>query len=290
MLNGVLLTDCVAIAAGRSHSLALQSDGTVVGWGWNENGRAIGTPSSTWTNGLVSIGGHVLSNVVSISAGSSHSLALLRNGMIVAWGGDRFQELSIATSVSNVIAISAGYAHSLALRKDGSVFGAGADVSSALTNIVAVSCALVNYGDSLALKRDGTVLQWNGGAGSLRSPPGLSNVVAVAAGGSGSHGLALTREGLVVDLQNATTRWSAPGWSLHPGLSNVVAIAAGGSQFMALRRDGTVSVWGGGYPNSITNVVAIAAGEDFCLAIQTNSPGPITNDFPPWPKLTLPTP
>jgi alpha-tubulin suppressor-like RCC1 family protein len=70
-----------------------------------------------------------------------------------------------------------------------------------------------------------------------------------------------------------------------------VAIAAGGSQGLALKKDGTLAAWGGMFsyhatvPEGLSNFVAIAAGEDFCLAIQTNSAGPITNPSPSLPKL-----
>jgi alpha-tubulin suppressor-like RCC1 family protein len=58
-----------AIAAGWGHSLALRSDGTVVGWGRNNFGQA--SPPAG------------LSNVVAIAAGSQHSLALLSDGTVV---------------------------------------------------------------------------------------------------------------------------------------------------------------------------------------------------------------
>ncbi|MHC4302183.1 MAG: hypothetical protein ACYS7Y_33405 [Planctomycetota bacterium] len=54
----------MAIAAGEEHSLALRADGSVVGWGWNANGRA--TPPAG-------------NDFVAISAGYSHSLAIKRH-------------------------------------------------------------------------------------------------------------------------------------------------------------------------------------------------------------------
>jgi alpha-tubulin suppressor-like RCC1 family protein len=56
------LTNVSAIAAGGYHSLALKHNGTVVGWGYNENGQ------TTIQAGLT--------NVSAISAGAFHSLAL----------------------------------------------------------------------------------------------------------------------------------------------------------------------------------------------------------------------
>jgi alpha-tubulin suppressor-like RCC1 family protein len=107
------------------------------------------------------------------------------------------------------------------------------------------------------------------------SHKGLSNVVAIAAGGMASVdvNLALTKDGRVFELPTLTAEAVE-----RPGLSNVVAIAAGGSQCMALKRDGTVVAWGdwrqyrATVPTGVSNVMAIAAGFQFCLALQTNAP------------------
>ena len=56
------LSGVVAIAAGYGHSLALKSDGTVLGWGINDNGQ------TTIPSGLI--------GVTAIAAGSHHSLAI----------------------------------------------------------------------------------------------------------------------------------------------------------------------------------------------------------------------
>ena len=66
--------DFIAIAAGSGHSLALKSDGSIVGWGRNWPGQA--TPPE---------GG----DFVAIAAGYEHSLALKSGGSIVAWGYNR---------------------------------------------------------------------------------------------------------------------------------------------------------------------------------------------------------
>ena len=62
----------MALAAGGNHSLALRSDGTVVGWG--DNGSDQGTVPTD------------LNGVVAIACGDYHSLALRNDGTVVAWG------------------------------------------------------------------------------------------------------------------------------------------------------------------------------------------------------------
>ena len=64
------LSNVVAIAAGGYHSLALQSNGTVVAWGDNDYGETNVPPG--------------LSNVVAIAGGLVHSLAITLDTSIVS--------------------------------------------------------------------------------------------------------------------------------------------------------------------------------------------------------------
>ena len=74
-----------------------------------------------------------MSNVIAIAAGAYHSLALVRDGTVVAWGGGTtnlspfvdFGQALVPAGLSNVIAIAAGGFHSLALVNDGSIVAWG---------------------------------------------------------------------------------------------------------------------------------------------------------------------
>ena len=119
----------MAIAAGGNHSLALKSDGRIVGWG-NDDGAIV--PSG-------------LSNVVAIAAGSQHSLALTREGRVVAWGDNSSGQTDVPSGLSNVVAIAAGGGHNLALTAAGEVAAWGenwdgqTNVPSGLSNVVAIA-------------------------------------------------------------------------------------------------------------------------------------------------------
>ena len=95
------LSNVVAIAAGSVHSLALKSNGTVVGWGYDFWGQV--TPPRG------------LSNVIAIAAGTDHSLALKSDGTVVGWGGDSLRQATPPAGLANVVAIAAGGADSLAI-------------------------------------------------------------------------------------------------------------------------------------------------------------------------------
>ena len=54
-----------------------------------------------------------------------HSLGLLEDGSVLAWGDNRFGQTIVPKTDKKFIAISAGYYHSLGLLEDGSVLGWG---------------------------------------------------------------------------------------------------------------------------------------------------------------------
>jgi alpha-tubulin suppressor-like RCC1 family protein len=300
------LTNAVAIAACQLNSLALRSDGTLVVWGYNDwlwtqpirvpeglsNVVAIAAGSEGAGVALQADGRVVswhdnhaipgeLADVMAISAGQTHRLALKTNGTVVAWGWNGYGECNVPGDLSTAVAVAAGsYAHSLALQADGRVRAWGyndfkqRDVPSWLSNVVAIAA-----GDNfnLALRADGTVVGWGlNNQGQATGVPTttpwptasgvvtlagqlLTNVVAIAAGG---HSLALLADGTVRAWGNN----SAGQCDIPPDLSNVVAIAAGYTHSLALRVDGSVVAWGNNdygecnVPVTGTPVVALAVG------------------------------
>jgi hypothetical protein len=128
-------------------------------------------------------------------------------------------------------------------------------------------------GFNLALISNGTVLAWGiNSAGQTNVPPGLSNVIAIAAATETSF--AVKSDGTVAawgeNIANLTTRAAT--------LTNVIAIAANGTHALALMTNGTVTAWGdntygeSSVPPGLTNVIAIAAGPTFSMALIGNGP------------------
>jgi alpha-tubulin suppressor-like RCC1 family protein len=297
-IDGEILTNATAIAVGEGQYLALKSNGTVAGWGWNDFGQATGVRSGP-SNGLVTIDGQVLSNVTAIDAGMTQSIALKNDGTVAIWGADDTgHKFEVPLDLTNAIAVTAGWDHCLVLNKDGTVISlvGGSARMLDVSNVVAITgqvhvygAGFGGFGDELALKSDGTVVGWHRGIleHSSSFPRELTNITAIAS--DASHYLALTKEGTVFGWginENGratgvpTTNHVASGFvSIHGRiLTNVVAIAAGRDCSLALRRNGTVVAWGGlGFrqpafvPAGLSNVVAIAAGADHCLAITTNA-------------------
>lgn len=242
-----------AIAAGAFHSLALNTDGTVVGWGKSLDGRTNVPP--------------FLTNVVAVAAGGDHSLALKDDGSVRAWGRNWDGQTNVPPSATNITAIAAGWAHSLALRNDGRVIAWGnneyGQISTPpfLSNVMAIAAG---YYHSLALLPDRTVVSWGLDD---RVPVSATNVVALAAGWR--HSLALRGDGSVVAWgDNTYGQCDVPA-----SATNVVSISGGYAHSFALLADGTGVAWGKGFfgatniPTGLRNVSALAAGENHGLAL-----------------------
>ncbi len=191
-----------ALAVGSSHRLALCTDGTLAAWGNNSSAQlGDGTRTTSSTPVLVSrIGALAGKDVIAISAGSSHSLALCADGTMAAWGDNSDGQLGTSettldpfgyylvpavVSRAGILAgktiktLAAGSTHSLALCTDGTLacwgdnyyrqLGDGTATNAPLPKAVSVSGVLagktvtdiVAGGTySLALCTDGTLAAW----------------------------------------------------------------------------------------------------------------------------------
>lgn len=127
------LTGVIAVAAGCQHSLALKSDGTVWGWGYNADGE-LGNGGKSNASTPVEVSN--LSGITSIAAGKYHSLAVRNDGTAWAWGYNNYGQLGNGTTtksevpvqvsnLTNVQTLAGGNAHSLAITTSGAVYAWG---------------------------------------------------------------------------------------------------------------------------------------------------------------------
>ncbi|MBF0450216.1 MAG: hypothetical protein HQK75_05900, partial [Candidatus Magnetomorum sp.] len=144
------LEDIIAIDAGDRHSLALKSDGTVWAWGANNSGE-LGQNSNSpsyqqipvQVYGINGIG--KLTNIIDISTGFQHTLALRSDGRVVSWGSNTYGQLGnesntvqyapvLVSMIGNIQTIEAGGLHSAAIQRDGTVWTWGYNSSGELGN------------------------------------------------------------------------------------------------------------------------------------------------------------
>ena len=260
--NSGYLTDVVAIASGYEHTVAVKKDGTVWTWGNNFYGQ-LGDNTTTYSNIPVQVKGPgnngYLTDVVAVTAGQYHTLALKSDGTVWGWGsnydGSTLLAIDIGHSytpiqlvgtwgsgyLSDIVAIDADKNHAVALKSDGTVWTWGnntygqlgdnttnpryspVQVLSYYGNVCLTEITAIEAGQyyTVALKRDGTVWTWG------RNDYGQL--------GSNTAGINMLTAAKVWDSQNNT----------H--LGNIAAISAGENHTVALKSDGRILAWGAGY-------------------------------------------
>jgi len=271
----------VSVDAGGYMSLALEQNGSVWSWGTNEYGQ-IGDGTSGFENYRCvpgPVGG--LGNIIAISAGGNHCLALRNDGRVYAWGTNWYGQLGDGTtddhyspillpSLTDVIAVSAGAMHSLALKNDGTLWAWGRNAGgtlgdgttverhepvriASLSSVVSMSAG----NSSLAITSDGSAWAWGGYLGD-----GTTNSSLTPKRVNTLSGAKFVSAGEVVNLVVKTdgTVW-AWGWNNHGqlgdgtttdrlspvqvvGLNNVTTVSAGTHHCLAVKNDGTIWSWG----------------------------------------------
>ena len=93
--NGTLIPEfkgITKISAGDSHMLAVDTQGTVYAWGDNTYGQLGCSPNALRNSKypvrvrILDNNGNSVTNIISVAAGSNHSLALTNTGEVYAWG------------------------------------------------------------------------------------------------------------------------------------------------------------------------------------------------------------
>lgn len=251
------------LATGGAFHLLVAADSTVWTWGFSPRG-ALGldverTSQYDELERPVQVPG--VTGAIAVAAGWDHSLALLANGTVLAWGdgvdgqlgnepdddAKRSRPLPVE-QLPPAVAIAAGGNRSFAILRDGTVRGWG-------------SSALGTLGDGSLLP--------SLASGAKREYPvrvkNLHDVVQVAVDAS-RLALALEKDGTVWSwgpgpLGNGTSDRSGVPVQL-PGIRNAIGVAVGNDHALVLLGDGTVVGWGKNDRGQLGYAPTRSAGDD----------------------------
>jgi len=195
------LTGMSLAGAGGSHSLAVKaSDGSVFGWGSDSAGQLGDNSAATQQVYPVQAkttasGNPVLTGIIGIAGGATHTIALKSDGTVWTWGSNASGQLGDGTTTSRklaaqvktatstfltgIIAIASGDNFCAALKSDGTVWTWGVNGSgqlgigntttqkfavqvklsggAALSGIINIACGATH---ALAVKNDNTAWSW----------------------------------------------------------------------------------------------------------------------------------
>ena len=148
------LSDVVSVSAGSNHTCAVTSDGAAFCWGDGLSGK-LGDGSTANRSTPVQVKGvegtGTLSDVVSVSASSSHTCAVTSDGAVFCWGAGGNGELGNGLNsgsltpvqvtgvggegfLSGVVSVASGFIHACAVTSDGAVFCWGSGRNGKLGN------------------------------------------------------------------------------------------------------------------------------------------------------------
>jgi len=176
------LSDVIDIKPGKNHTIALKSTGEVFATGSNLYGElGFGEQETRKINTFRKI--NLLSNVVEIGTGDSHSLALNKDGKLFTWGSNIYGNLGNGqsqtqsnmpleiTGIQNIRYVTAGKGYSLLIDSANNVYVSGLNnlgqlgdgtktdkttfvKLTSINNVINVSggCGYTNF-----VKKDGTV-------------------------------------------------------------------------------------------------------------------------------------
>ena len=231
--------------------------------------------------GMLKVPSQLQGNAQMVSAGSTFSVAVDKDGNVYEWGTfptDRLKNIPSSSETGKLTQISAGLDHVLAVNEEGQIFTWGNDrmglsqIPMELEmNPKPIKQISAGYQISLALTEDGRLYNWGSDyllnitipsevQGNIAKFEDNTNIV-----------IALTNDGEVVPLSNTNSAFSNVPEEIQ---GNVVDIALTDESAAALTSDGKVYTWGNNIKRSMNvpeeiqgHVTALAAGRYHYTAI-----------------------
>ncbi|RYF91085.1 MAG: T9SS type A sorting domain-containing protein [Chitinophagaceae bacterium] len=269
----------IATGNAANHSMAIQSYGSLFGWGENVNGQ-VGDNTTNNKPSPVRVGS--VTDWKAIAVNGSHSMAIRTNGELWGWGQNAGGELGDGTYDSKTVptrigtasdwdTVAAGAQFTHAIKTDGTLWAWGFGGYNQLgvwAGVYVNTPVLVNSStdwksisggvfSAAALKTNGTLWQWGNGyyQGAPSGVPvqiGTDTDWKLLSHGA-EHTLAIKNNGTLWAWGNNLTGQLGDGTSggVHTGLPKQIGtdndwsyISAGGPASFALKSDGSLWGWG----------------------------------------------
>lgn len=176
---------------------------------------------------------------VSVSVGDMHTVILLSNGKVMAFGSDLYGQCDVS-GWKNIVAISAGANHTVGLTADGKVVAVGRNNAGQTAVSSIKSAVMISAGGrhTLALTSSGKVIACGDDGDGQCSTGFWTDIRSISAGDI--HSVGLTSDGKVVAVGCDLTGRCDVG-----SLSDIISISAGKSATVCVRSDGSVVALGG---------------------------------------------
>jgi alpha-tubulin suppressor-like RCC1 family protein len=222
----------LAVSTGDSHTIALASDGKVYAVGHNDYGQ-LGLNDYVDKDVFTEIAYLADKDIIAVSAGFQHTIALARDGKVYVAGHNGQAQLglgdyanrnnfTVVAALSDITAVSAGNEHTVALASDGTVYATG-----------------IGYFGQLGLGDDADKTVFTPVSGSVD----IKDISAA----NGSYTIALAGDGKVYATGYNITGQLGLGDNANknlftpvPNLSGIIAVSAGNGHTVALAGDGMV--------------------------------------------------
>jgi len=241
-----LLSNAIAVASGRHHSLVVLEGGAVYSFGHNHWGQ-LGHGDTAERRLPARIEGLPSIPAVAITAGDNHSIILLENGAVYSFGANAFGQLGHGdttnrstptkiTSLSDVVAIAAGGHHSLVVLGNGDVYSFGSNLSGQL-----------GHGDTEHRHAPTKIVPLSDWVGVVAVAAGLNHSLVIMANGN-IYSFGFNHWGQLghgdTDDRHWPTRIDKLATVIDLYKTQCVAAAAGHGQSLVLLENGDVWVFG----------------------------------------------
>lgn len=240
------------MANGGAHGCAIQLDGTVQCWGWNNYGQLGDGSGVTYSTNPVEVPG--ITNAVAVGTGYYNSCAVTGDGKAYCWGINWSAIPTEIAGISDAISASGGFLHACILRRSGAVTCYGNVNGMGITDAVGIASG---HSHVCILRGNGTVVC--GGGSFTSDTSSITTAVGIYSGFN--HACALLSDGTAKCWGYNTEGQLGPGGHETtpidiPGFSNVVNMSLGSATTCALLNSGKIYCLGKGNFGELGNGVS----------------------------------